>query len=150
MNASATLSDLKNSGTVTTEELSKFYKSCQSFLIEAVTQIQNRFSLNDKIHDIMACIYPRNVSSLNLPSLAYLFEDLPQLAKYADKNAVDEEWRHHYLEEELSNHLHFTKYWNIVLNRKNVAGLPCFLNLATLISTLLSLPFSNASVERFF
>ena len=83
----------------------------------------------------MACINPRNASSLSPPSLAYLFEDLPQLAKYADKHTVDEEWRLHYLDEELSNQLHFTQYWNIVLNRKNAAGLPCFPNLAVIIST---------------
>lgn len=95
MSESATLSDLKESGTVITEKLSKFYKSCQSFLIKAVIQIQNRFSINDKFHNIMACINPRNAYSLSPPSLAYLFEDLPQLTKYADKHAADEEWRLH-------------------------------------------------------
>lgn len=97
MSASPTVSDLKQPGTVTKEELSQFYRSCQSFLIEAVSQIQKRYSLNDKIHEVVACIYPRSASTLNPPSLAYLFDELPQLAKYANTNLVDEEWMTNFL-----------------------------------------------------
>lgn len=119
-------------------------------MTEVVRQIQNRFSLDDKIHEIVGCINPHSASVLKPPSLAYLFDALPQLEKYADKNLVDLEWRAHYLDEEISNQLHYIDYWNIVLNRKNNAGLPCYPNLEVVISTLLSLPFSNAAVERFF
>lgn len=150
VSASTSVSTMRISGAATKEELSQFQKSCQSFLIEAVLQIQKRFSLNDKIHDIVACINPRSASTLNPPSLAFLFDELPQLQQFADKKLVDEEWRLHYLDEELSKQLNFMQYWKIVLNRKNDAGLQCYPNLSVVITTLLSLPFSNAAVERFF
>lgn len=116
VSASTSVSTKRTSATK--EELSQFQKSCQSFLIEAVLQIQKRFSLNDKIHDIVACINPRSASTLNPPSLAFLFDELPQLQQFADKKLVDEEWRLHYLGEELSKQLNFMQYWKIVLNRK--------------------------------
>lgn len=106
--------------------------------------------MSDKIHDIVACINLCSASNLNPPSLAFLFNELPQLKKFADKKLVDEEWRLHYLDEELSNQLNFMQYWKIVLSRKNNVGLQCYPNLAIVISTLLSLPFSNAPVERYF
>ena len=67
VSASASVSTMRLSGAATKEELSQFQKSCQSFLIEAVLQIQKRFSLNDRIHDIVACIDPHSASTLNLP-----------------------------------------------------------------------------------
>ena len=63
---------------------------------------------------------------------------------------ADIEWRKHYLDEELSAQLDTVKYWTIVFSRKNDAGLQCYPNLYQIMSTLLSLPFSNASAERFF
>lgn len=150
VSAADSLAELKKSGAVTTEELSRFYQACHSFLVEAVSQIQTRFSLDDSIHKVVGCINPRNASTLSPPSLAFLFDELPQLKQFVDKKLLDEEWRKHYLDEELSSQLHFTKYWDIVFSRKNAAGLPCYPNLTVAMSTLLSLPFSNASVERFF
>ena len=63
---------------------------------------------------------------------------------------ADIELRKHYLDEELSAQLDTVKYWTIVFSRKNDAGLQCYPNLYQIMSTLLSLPFSNASAERFF
>ena len=41
-------------------------------------------------------------------------------------------------------------YWSIVFSKENAAGMKCFPNLKAVISSVLSLPFSNAAVERFF
>ncbi len=79
MRATTTLNEIKEARGIDQEENFQFYKSCQSFLIEAVRQIQNRFSLEDKIHDIVGSINPRSASLLKPASLAYLFDALPQL-----------------------------------------------------------------------
>lgn len=52
--------------------------------------------------------------------------------------------------EELSNQLHFTKYWNSTLSSKNVARFPRFTNSAIVIPAILALSFFNAAVGRFF
>ena len=92
----------------------------------------------------LSCINPKP------PPLSCLVQALPQLEKFVDKKLLDEEWRAHYLEEDLSAHLKVTEYWDIVFKKRNAADLPSFPNLTVAISTVLSLPFSNASVERFF
>ena len=150
LSATHTIDKLKESGNMTNEKLAVFYKNCRSFLVEAVSQIQTRFSLEDSVYKVVSCLNPRAAVSLDPPSLGFLFDEIPQLSKFADKKMVDIEWRKYYLDEEISAQLDTVKYWTIVFSRKNDAGLQCYPNLYQIMSTLLSLPFSNASAERFF
>lgn len=151
LKAMDTVHDLKSSGsTVKDEEITKYYHSCRQFLIESVKQIQARFSDDDGLHKILQCLRPQNAINLEPPSLSKLFDAIPQLSNFVDRKKTDEEWRSHHLLEELSSQLSCTDYWNIVFSQRNAANLPCFPNLKVVMSTLLSLPFSNASVERCF
>ena len=50
-----------------------------------------------KFHGIVGSINPLSASVLKPPSLAYIFDALPKLEKYADKNLVDLEWNPYYL-----------------------------------------------------
>lgn len=146
--ATETMKDLK--ATSSANEVTKFYDHCLNFLVESVRQIQTRFSLEEPIHDLVQCLDPKNAVNLQPKSLAPLFDAIPQLSKYADKRRTDEEWRSHCLCEELTGQIPCLQYWDIVFNKKNSANLPCYPNLKVVVSVLLSLPFSNASVERFF
>lgn len=58
---------------------------------EAVKQTQNRFSLEDPIYAAVQCLDPRNAANLQPKSLSKLFDVLPQLSKFADKQMTDEE-----------------------------------------------------------
>ena len=102
------------------------------------------------MYKVASCLHPRAAASFDPPSLGFLFDEIPQLSKFADKKMEDIEWRKLYLDDELSAQFDTIKYWTIVFSRKNDAGLQCYPNLNQIMSTLLSLPFSNASAERFF
>ena len=91
-----------------------------------------------------------NAVNLEPKSLLSVFDAIPQLLKYVNKNKTDEEWRSHSLSEELNGQMPCLEYWAIVLNKKNTANLPFYPNLTIVISVLLPLPFSNASAESFF
>lgn len=148
VSAMATLKDLKPSSSP--NDVKTFYANCLNFLIESVRQIQTRFSLEEPIHSIVQCLDPKNAVNLQPKSLAPVFDAIPQLCKYADKKKTDEEWRSHCFCEELTAQTPCLEYWDTILNKRNSANLPCYPNLKVVVSVLLSLPFSNASVERFF
>lgn len=95
--------ELKNE--VAISEITQFYKNCQAFLIEAVSQIKKRFALDDAMYDVITYFNPRSAISLNPPSLLNFVKVLPKLEKFVDKKLLDEEWRAHYLEEELSSNM---------------------------------------------
>ena len=67
---------------------------------------------------------------------------------------LDNEWREHALLDheklKLSTTLSVETYWKRVFEFKNAAGQLMFPNLKIVVSLLLVLPFSNASVERVF
>ena len=131
-------------------DIRKFYSSCKAFLIESVLQIQERFQFTDPVFYIIQCIDPHNASELVPKSLVNVMNALPQLSKFVDTEKLNVEWRSHYLIDELSRHMSCFDYWSIVFSKENAAGMKCFPNLKAVISSVLSLPFSNAAVERFF
>ncbi|XP_068232500.1 uncharacterized protein [Palaemon carinicauda] len=145
--AMETMRELKQKSSA--HDIKIFYESCLNFLIESVKQIQNRFSLSEPIHAIVQCLNPVNAANLEPKSLAFVFDAIPQLYEYADRSKTDLEWRSHCFIEELNDQVPCSQYWDIVFNKKNALNLPCFPNLRVVISVLLSLPFSNASLERF-
>ncbi|XP_066945218.1 uncharacterized protein [Macrobrachium rosenbergii] len=85
LSATHTIDKLKESGNMTNEKLAVFYKNCRSFLVEAVSQIQTRFSLEDSVYKVVSCLNPCAAVSLDPPSLGFLFDEIPQLSKFADK-----------------------------------------------------------------
>lgn len=131
-------------------EAEKFLKSCRALLIKAVVQIQERFDFSDPIYETMHCLDPKNAYNLSPRSLSNVINALPQITKFIDKQNVDDEWRSHFMTEGLSIQMSCKEYWEMVFAQKNCAGVSCFPNLKILVSSLLSLPFSNAAVERLF
>ena len=75
---------------------------------------------------------------------------MPFLADIAELQSVDEEWRGHSLNPDLSESLSTEEYWRVVFRKKTSLGEQAKPNLVKVVKTLLSLPYSNAAVERVF
>jgi hypothetical protein len=61
---------------------------------------------------------------------------------------ADNEWQQHALCSNLDGEMSFLEYWTVVFKEKNQVGEKINPNLTKLVATVLSLPFSNAAVER--
>ena len=126
------------------------YSQCQQFLIEAVQQIQSRFSDCCKVADLVSCLQPSVAYNLKVPSLSDLYSHMPILHEVADLQKVDQEWREHSMNPKLNEDLTAEEYWAIVFREKRFQNELARPNLVKVLKVLLSLPFSNAAVERVF
>ena len=64
------------------------YSQCQKFLIQAVQQIQSRFSDVYRLDDFVSCLLPTNAYNLKIPSLSGLYSKMPILKEAADLQKV--------------------------------------------------------------
>ena len=100
-----------------------------------------------------------NARSLKPNSLTALFRYFPILNTLCDRQKADNEWREHAslppsffkveTTDEVKN-LTVESYWGFVLKAQTITNSLKFSNLIPCISSLLSLPFSNAIAERIF
>ncbi|KAJ8028913.1 40S ribosomal protein S15 [Holothuria leucospilota] len=127
-----------------------FQMHCKGFLVECVKQIQSRFSNLDQL-DFLKCLEPRVANNLSIPSLGLIFKQLPYLDSVAAAQAADTEWREQaMLHPTLNETMSVYDYWKTLFQLKDGQGNVMFPNLRKIVSVLLSLPFSNAAVERVF
>ena len=126
-----------------------FYSQCRVFFIETVRQIQTRFMDCNKL-DILSCLSPSIAFNLKISSLSGLYQRLPSLAQVADLQVVDQEWMEHTLNPNLNENMTAEEYWQVVFKAKKTANELATPNLVKVVKVLLSLPFSNAQVERVF
>ncbi len=138
------------------------FASVQKFFITSISEIQKRFSFKDHVFQILPLVKPKNARNLCPASLSSLFKRFPLLNDHCNVVEAEQEWRSHvnmpidYFEIDSSQstfafyNMDVEFYWNRVFAAKLPSGEPQFPNLKVCISLLLSLPFSNASAERFF
>ena len=126
-----------------------FFSQCRKFLIEAMKQIQTRFDDYNKL-DVMSCLSPAVAFNLKISSLEALYKKMPLLAQVADLQKVDQEWREHSLNPTLNEGMSVAEYWQVVFKEKKTPDKLAIPNLVQVVKVLLSLPFSNAAVERVF
>ena len=130
-------------------DVQQFYLTCQSYLIKLVTQIQKRFTDVGQ-YGFMAVISPSIAYNLSVPSLAGLYQKLAWLKNVVKLEEADPEWRSQATENGLSDTMGELEYWQQVKKYKTVTGNAKYPKLAIVVGVLLSLPHSNASVERVF
>lgn len=135
-------------------DLDLFYKQCLRFYIELCSEIKKRFVFDDPIFDVVKVVDPLMAQQFEPNSLGFIFNRFPFLKNLIDPQALDNEWREHALLDfkdlGLDKNMSVASYWQKVFKLKNVANSTLFPNLETVISLLLILPYSNASVERVF
>ncbi|KAJ8930181.1 hypothetical protein NQ314_017045, partial [Rhamnusium bicolor] len=120
--------------------------------------INNMVGFSSDTTNVMAgdMLNPSIAQQFEIQSIARVFQRFPILNNFVTRQKVDDEWRAH----AMLNHAQYglntndydseENYWAKVFSLKNSAGQFLFSNLKHVLSLLLVLPFSNASVERKF
>jgi hypothetical protein len=124
-----------------------FYTHCINFLIESVKQFMSRFDSGDKF-EFLSCLAPASAYALSPPTLVEVYHNLPHLKDVA--NCEEAEWRSHAFNTDLNSDKTLQEYWTAIFNAKNQGQQKINPALTIVVTTLLSLPFSNAAVERVF
>jgi hypothetical protein len=137
---------------VDVQALQQIKMACHEFMVELVKQIRSRFDLKDSAYKLLEFILPVNAVRCCPLSLQALFVRFPYLTNVADKMLVDIERRKQALEESPEIHedqLHYNS-GRIVLDAHTFDQKLKYPNLLKVIDCLMSLPVSNAAVERLF
>lgn len=127
-------------------EVDKVLESAKQFYIEAIMQIKKRFVFGELYED-SAFLLPSNAVDMNPPTIYPIAKKY--LPSHIDINLgeLDIEWRSQSL---LTNNAdNMFEYWKCVSTIKE-NGKPRFTCLPIFVKYFLSLPFSNAAIERLF
>lgn len=127
-------------------------KNCLAFMLEVVRQIRQRFKLQDSAYTLLEFLIPQNAVNCHPPTLLQLFNKFPYLSNVADKEVVDSEWRKQALEEsnEIDPNESSLQFWKRRLDAHTFDGRKKYPNLKKVVGCMMSLPSSNAAVERLF
>lgn len=126
---------------------------CRSFLVEALAQVQMRIPDNVRLFAMLDMLSPGNAASgANKGSIAEL------LAHFSHLNFpvgdIDTQWFTVNLIDWSAiagrNNFSAEEFWSMVYEYKDSVGRRMFLELGNFALALLSLPLSNADVERVF
>ncbi|XP_066587616.1 zinc finger protein 862-like [Prorops nasuta] len=138
------------------EDVLEIRKRCLNFYKVSVIEMQQRLPLNSIIFKKLEFLDP--VIALDITVRNREIRDfnciLPSLPPIFNKNELAMEWRQLPLIEdsdrEMLQGLDIVPFWNKVFTLKNFDNNKLFPNLELLLKMLLSLPHSNAEVERIF
>ena len=130
------------------EGIKKFKIACLSFLIELVSQIRSRFKTSHLA--FLDFLKPENALNRNPNSLRQVFKAMPFLDGMCSLEMADIEWRQVALEGKFENVQNALEFWQKTFNQDNLNFEKPYPNLSKVVGCALSLPHSNASVERVF
>jgi len=129
-------------------DLTDVRERCKNFLVILAEQIQFRLPENLSVLKVIANLHPKTATAQVKPTLEKILGEISREV-YGSKPDIEKEWQ------QLHN-----KKWNNLSNSEDfyaevkedtdAAGNKRFENVAKFATALLSLPFSNASVERAF
>lgn len=131
-------------------------EKCQNFYITLIVELRKRFQFEDDVYNYLDVLDPEHVMNLKTPSLRHIFQRFSQYLSDVNMAEVDKEWRGISLLscEELgltSNEIkNISCFWKKVFALENAADQKLHQNVEKVLSILLCLPSSNASVERIF
>lgn len=137
------------------ENVHNFKKNCRQFLVVLCNGIKKRFAFDDPLLRGMSIFEPSLAccSKRSYNSSLYPFIELVARAKPTDLQRVDDEWRQLPFEElpdEIRSEKEVDVFWHKLSQLNNNEGDRKFTVLPAFVLTVLSLPHSNADVERVF
>lgn len=122
---------------------------CKTFVLELISQVQMRLPENVDILLMLKSFHPSNATSQTKDSIAPI--GARYKSTFEDLDDLENEWSIMGLQQWPKSCLgNVITFWAEVNEKKNSAGQKIFPNISGLVLALLSLPFSNASVERIF
>lgn len=128
-------------------ELKDVKQRCKQFLIEICKQIQRRLPNNLKTLENCKLLSPKNATSQIKPDITNLAKSFKTLC--IDVDSTIQEWNALHRTTWNSTQ-HTEEFWVEVYNFKNAVGDRTFCHVSKLALGIMSLPFSNAVVERAF
>lgn len=130
------------------EDLKDVKMRCKNFLMEICKEIRKRLPDNMKILENCKLMSAKNATSqLRKPDITNLAKSFKSVCGNVDSTV--QEWNS--LHRTMWNCTdHSEEFWIEVYNMKNAVGERCYRHVAKLALGILSLPFSNAVVERAF
>lgn len=134
-----------------------FLQHVQLFYIEAAKQIKMRFPINDPILKSLTVLNPSTINSNSSQEVISLARSFPNIINDAELQSLDDEWREiQYLDPNdlpscsATTAIDVDSFWGSVSKMTNTSGERRFPTVSKLMTSLLSLPHSNADVERIF
>ena len=120
---------------------------CFKYLTELALQVQKRLPDNLTVLKDLDLLSPKNATSQMKSSIIALASKFPTVA--VDIDSVEREWKL-LPTKTWSCTDNIIRFWSEISDTKNAGGERAFENISKLALALLSLPFSNASIERCF
>lgn len=121
---------------------------CSDFLIVLCSELQKRIPENIKILEKISTFSPESASSIVKPDITEIASQFKN-SVCPDIDAVTREWNLLH-SAQVKNNESTERFWADVYSINDASGSKRFENISKLVLALLSLPFSNASVERAF
>lgn len=135
-------------------EITTFFTSCLKFYLKLLSEIRNCFTFEDELFNIISVLESKVAQNYEIKTLFPILQIFSVLKEFVVPQELDNEWRQHALLDHnklnLPVDLPAEDYWSKIFQLKNAANGEIFKNLKIVITFLLILPFSNASVERLF
>ena len=130
-----------------------FLEHCQLFFIEAAVQVKQRFPRSDPIFSSLTFLDPSAVSSNHCSTILDVASKFPNIIAPDDLQKLDSEWREFSftdLPPYDPREIHIDCYWGDVAALTDGCGEMKFPTLGYFVKSVLSLPHSNADVEKIF
>lgn len=141
-----------NESNLKSDVLHGFRLTIMNFYISLANQIKSRLKLDDPVLCDIVIIDPLNIKRRKHQSLQPVLEHFPNIVASEHVQEADDEFREILSMDEI-NELDCSdgeKFWGEILSTKRCDGSFAFPILRDFIPSLLCLPHSSATVERFF
>lgn len=128
--------------------IERIKERCRNFVFELLNEMRTRLPSNVNQLESLSSLSPTVVLGESKPK----FSELSFLSlRETDISVLEEQWNRIGLYSWPSTvDTHVEQFWTDVLNHEDASGEQDFFELGRFILSILSLPFSNASVERAF
>ena len=131
------------------EQINHVKERCKSFILELINQVKHRLPDNIKTLLMLKIFSPSNVTSQCKTSIVPIASQYR--SSFPDIDELENEWKSiSYIQWPQECFKDIVSFWAEVNEYTNSSGEKKFPNISALALSLLSLPFSNASIERIF
>lgn len=130
-------------------DLSDVKERCKNFLCCLAEQIQKRLPENLAMLKIIADLHPKVATSQVKPDITPILSHIQRINIYGNKNDIVSEW-HQLSNKQWSNTSNSADFYYEVYNDLDAAGCKRFENISKFGLAFVTIPISNASVERAF
>ncbi|XP_052131690.1 uncharacterized protein LOC113215455 [Frankliniella occidentalis] len=142
---------------ITPEALEDFRKRCRDYMIILCNGIKSRFDFGDPLLTALPVLKPKTATKFEARQYSNSiipFADLVPRAKPADLQALDDQWRRLPLDPDIPDEVlaeeEVDVFWHKIGQLTDSDGELKYSVLAEFVLAVLSLPHSNADVERIF